>query len=302
MVNLTPPQKEIVLALIEIYEQKKSFVKSKEIALKIRKGEGTIRNIMPTLRALGLIESIPGPKGGYLPTNKAYEYFNIPEQYRSVNVPIHKKNGEYTGTFVTDIIFKSVYSPDFCQAIIKTIGEVSKLNIGEEIIIGPTSSGRMIIEGKIIGRDELHGELLLEVINIVSIPRESVKNIMSKRLVYLTPEMSIKDAASIIYKEFIRAAPIIDGNNLIGLLTSSDIARCLSEGKLNITVKEAASRKPVTINLNDDILEAMNRMRRSSIGRLIVIDQDGKPVGIITRTDLLSRIIKPFEMMSTKQS
>ncbi|MEM0232060.1 MAG: CBS domain-containing protein, partial [Candidatus Methanomethyliaceae archaeon] len=203
--------------------------------------------------------------------------------------------------FVSDIIFKSVYSPDFCQALLKIIGKVSQLNIGEEIIVGPASSGRMIIEGKIIGRDELHGELLLEVINIVSIPKESVKNIMSKRLVYLTPNMSLREAAAIIYREFIRAAPIIDeNNNLIGLLTSSDIAKCLSEGKIDITVKEAATRKPVTINLNEDILEAMNKMRKSSIGRLIVIDENGKPIGIITRTDLLSRIIKPFEMISVK--
>ncbi|MDH5806146.1 MAG: CBS domain-containing protein [Candidatus Methanomethylicaceae archaeon] len=301
MVNLTRPQKEIILALIEIYEQKKNFVKSKEIAMKIRKGEGTIRNIMPTLRALGLIESIPGPSGGYLPTSKAYECFNIPEHYRSINIPIFRKNGEATGAFVSDIIFKSVYSPDFCQALLKIIGKVSQLNIGEEIIVGPASSGRMIIEGKIIGRDELHGELLLEVINIVSIPKESVKNIMSKRLVYLTPNMSLREAAAIIYREFIRAAPIIDeNNNLIGLLTSSDIAKCLSEGKIDITVKEAATRKPVTINLNEDILEAMNKMRKSSIGRLIVIDENGKPIGIITRTDLLSRIIKPFEMISVK--
>jgi len=301
MVNLTRPQKEIILALIEIYEQKKKFVKSKEIAMKIRKGEGTIRNIMPTLRALGLIESIPGPSGGYLPTSKAYECFNIPEHYRSINIPIFRKNGEATGAFVSDIIFKSVYSPDFCQALLKIIGKASQLNIGEEIIVGPASSGRMIIEGKIIGRDELHGELLLEVINIVSIPKESVKNIMSKRLVYLTPNMSLREAAAIIYREFIRAAPIIDeNNNLIGLLTSSDIAKCLSEGKIDITVKEAATRKPVTINLNEDILEAMNKMRKSSIGRLIVIDENGKPIGIITRTDLLSRIIKPFEMISVK--
>lgn len=301
MVNLTQPQKEIILALIEIYEQKKNFVKSKEIAMKIRKGEGTIRNVMPTFRALGLVESIPGPNGGYLPTSKAYECFNIPEQYRSVNVPILRKNGEATGTFVSDIIFKSVYSPDFCQAVVKIIGKVSQLNIGEEIIIGPASSGRMIIEGKIIGRDDLHGELLLEVINIVSIPKEAVKNIMSKRLVYLTQNMSLREAAAVIYREFIRAAPIIDeNNNLIGLLTSSDIARCLSEGRIDITVKEAATRKPVTINLNEDILEAMDKMRRSSIGRLIVVDNNGKPIGIVTRTDLLSRIIKPFDMISSK--
>lgn len=301
MAQLSSPQREVILALIEIYEQKKSFVKSKEIAMKIGRGEGTIRNMMPVLRSLGLIESIPGPRGGYIPTSKAYESFSIPKHLKILKIPIYKKNGENTGIIVTDILFKSVYSPDFCQAVIKTVGDISKLNLGEEIIIGPTLFGRMVIEGKIIGRDEIHGELLIDIINVISIPKDNVKNIMSKRLVTLKADMSIKEAAAIMYKEFIRAAPIIENDSLIGLLTSSDIARCLSEGKIDITVKEAASRKPVIINLNEDVLEVMNKMRKSSIGRLIVVDDEGKPIGIVTRTDLLYRMIKPFEIIESKK-
>lgn len=281
--------------MIELYEKKKSFVKSKDLAIKTGRDEGTIRNITPVLRALGLVEALPGPKGGYMPTSKAYESFSIPKQFRTLKVPIYKKNGEDTGVTVTDILFKSVYSPDFCQVLLKVIGDLSKLEIGEEVVIGPTPSGRMVIEGKIVGRDEIHGEILLEIINIVSIPKERARNLMSKRLVSLPPNMPIKEAAGILYREFIRAAPVIDGSSLIGIITGSDVARCAIEDKLNLTVGEATSRRPITIGLDEDILEAMNKMRRSSIGRLVVVDEQGKPVGIITRTDLLSRMLKPFE-------
>ncbi|MBC7113903.1 MAG: CBS domain-containing protein, partial [Candidatus Methanomethyliales bacterium] len=285
----------------ELYEKKKSLVKSKDIALKTGRDEGTIRNIMPVLRALGLVEAVPGPKGGYMPTSKAYESFSIPKQFRTLTVPIYSRSGENAGVTVTDILFKSVYSPDFCQVLLKVVGDVSKLDIGEELVVGPTPSGRMVIEGKIVGRDEIHGEILLEVINIVSIPKERVRNLMSKRLVSVPPNISVKEAAGILYREFIRAAPVIDGTSLVGMITGSDVARCASEDKLHQMVSEATSRRPVTIGMDEDILEAMNKMRRSSIGRLVVVDDQNRPVGIITRTDLLSRMLKPFEMVETVQ-
>ncbi|MGQ9759207.1 MAG: CBS domain-containing protein [Candidatus Methanomethylicaceae archaeon] len=301
MASLRSPQKEIIVSLIELYEKNKCLIKSKDIAISTGRNEGTIRNIMPVLRSLGLVEAVPGPKGGYMPTIKAYECFSISKQFRTLSVPIHKKSGEDTGITVTDIIFKGVYSPDFCQALFKIVGDPSKLNLGEDLVVGPTPSGRMIIEGRIVGRDEIHNEILLEVINIISIPREKVKNLMSKRLVFLYPSMPIKEAAGILYREFIRAAPVIEDSSLVGIITSSDIARCVSEDKTNITVGEATTSRPITIGLDEDILEALNKMRRSSIGRLVVVDYDGKPVGIITRSDLLSRMLKPFEKVESTQ-
>ncbi len=292
---LSAPQKEIMIALLELYDKKRTLVKSREIANRIARDEGTVRNIMPVLRTLGLIDAIPGPKGGYLPTSKAYESFNVPKNLRSLSVPVYTKRGDKTDITVTDILFKSVFSPDFCQAILKVVGNLSKLDIGDGIVIGPTPSGRMIIEGEIKGRDDMHGEILLDVITLISIPKEKVQNVMSKRLVTVPSDLPLPEAAGVLYKEFIRAAPVVSGDNLVGVITSSDIARCMSEKKFEMNVGEAISRRPVTISSDDDILEAMERMRRSSMGRLVVLSPQGKPIGIITRTDILSRILKPFE-------
>jgi predicted transcriptional regulator len=298
--SLTAPQKDIMISLLELYDKNQSLVKSKEIATRTGRNEGTVRNVMPVLRAIGLVEAVPGPKGGYMPTSKAYESFNVPKSLRSLSVPIYTKKGENTDVTVTDILFKSVFSPDFCQALLKVIGNLSKLNISEDLVIGPTPSGRMIIEGKVTGRDDLHGEILLDVINLISIPKEKVRNVMSQKLVTVPAKMSLTEAAGILYKEFIRAVPVVDDGVLVGMLTSSDISRCMSEGKINAIVGESTSRRPVIISSDEDILEAMDKMRKSSIGRLVVVNSQGKPVGMITRTDILSRIIKPFEMIEDR--
>jgi hypothetical protein len=290
-----------VIALLELYDKKRCLVKSKEIAHRTGRDEGTVRNIMPVLRVLGLVDAVPGPKGGYIPTSKAYEGFNVPKNIHSLSVPIYTLKGEKTDITVTDILFKSVFSPDFCQAMLKVIGNISNLNVGEDLVVGPTPSGRMIIEGRVKGRDDMHGEILLDVINLISIPREKVMNVMSKRLVTIDKEMNITEAAALIYREFIRAVPVVDNGNVVGMLTSYDVARCMSEGMMKCRVYEATTRRPVIINPADDILEAMERMRRSSIGRLVVVDDQGKPVGMITRTDILTRILKPFEMVEARK-
>lgn len=61
MQNLSSTQREILLALIDIYNKNKRMVKSKEIADMIGKDEGTVRNVILSLKVLGLIESKPDP-------------------------------------------------------------------------------------------------------------------------------------------------------------------------------------------------------------------------------------------------
>ena len=71
--RLTISQREVLEALIRLYEQKRRLIKSKEIAELINRDEGTVRNIILSLKSLGLVESKTGPSGGYMPTLKAYE-------------------------------------------------------------------------------------------------------------------------------------------------------------------------------------------------------------------------------------
>jgi predicted transcriptional regulator len=47
MSSLSAPQKDIIVALLELYDKKRALVKSKEIASKTGRDEGTVRNIMP---------------------------------------------------------------------------------------------------------------------------------------------------------------------------------------------------------------------------------------------------------------
>jgi predicted transcriptional regulator len=63
--DLTQVQRDILTALINIHRGEGRAVKGEEIAELIDRNPGTIRNQMQSLRALNLVEGVPGPKGGY---------------------------------------------------------------------------------------------------------------------------------------------------------------------------------------------------------------------------------------------
>lgn len=68
---LTSVQKEILQSLINLYRTSDGkSVKGEEIAELMNRNPGTIRNQMQSLRSLGLVKGVPGPRGGYKPTIK----------------------------------------------------------------------------------------------------------------------------------------------------------------------------------------------------------------------------------------
>jgi len=71
-IELTSSQKSILTALINLYGEQEDAVKGEAIAEEVDRNPGTIRNQMQSLKALQLVEGVPGPKGGYKPTSNAY--------------------------------------------------------------------------------------------------------------------------------------------------------------------------------------------------------------------------------------
>lgn len=74
-----------------------------------------------------------------------------------------------------------------------------------------------------------------------------------------------------------------DDGNLIGVTTKSDLVKNFSNLYTGIyKVKDYMSKKVVTCRKSDSLPFALNMLNRNKISRLIVTDNDGKPVGVIS--------------------
>ncbi|UTB31890.1 MAG: CBS domain-containing protein [Methanobacterium sp. ERen5] len=288
---LTSVQKEILQSLINLYRNADASIKGEEIAEIMNRNPGTIRNQMQSLRSLGLVKGVPGPRGGYKPTIKAYHTLNIQASDNQSLVPIFRDGEKVKDITVSQIEFTSITHPGECEAAIKAVGNIKYLDLGDEIRIGPTPVNKLIVDGIVVGRDDMDNILLLDTTAIRSIPKKTVLEVASTDLIQLDPTDSIRDASKILSDRDIEGAPVVEDGHVIGILTLSDIIRAIGMGDEEQNVSEVMSSKNIiTVKQDLMIADAIEIMNKNSIGRVIVVDDHASPIGIVTRTDLLDKI------------
>ncbi|WP_292459805.1 CBS domain-containing protein [Methanothermococcus sp.] len=288
--DLTVVQKEILQELIDIYKEKNRPVKGTEIAIRLNRNPGTIRNQMQALRALNLVDGVPGPKGGYVPTSQAYRAIGLIYGEEEIIVPIYKEDERIDGVYVEKIVFDTVAHEKSCSSMIYIKGDTKIFNEGDIVKIGPTYHNKIIIFGKVAGRDDIDHILLIDVMGVASIPNVSVKSIAVKEnLIWLKPEVIIKNAAKIFYENNINGVPVISEGKLVGILTLHDLAYALSNDMENDCIEKIMVKNPLTTSPDKKVYDALILMEKKGVGRLIVVDKN-KVVGIITRTDILRLI------------
>jgi CBS domain-containing protein len=82
--------------------------------------------------------------------------------------------------------------------------------------------------------------------------------------------------------------PVMDNGNLLGTVTDRDIAlRVVAEGKdpQSTTVGEIASRDIVTVQPDDDLDDALQKMAKHQVRRLPVVE-DGRLIGVVAQADV----------------
>ncbi|MCQ8904038.1 MAG: CBS domain-containing protein [Methanothrix sp.] len=281
--ELTPVQRDILTALINIHRREGRAVKGEEIAELIDRNPGTIRNQMQSLKALNLVEGVPGPKGGYKATGAAYEALCLDNSSDIVDVPIIKNGVQVEGASASEIVFNKVMRHDSCDGTVRITGNVRDFNIGDEIEIGPTPVNRLYIRGEVIGRDDTMSRLIFKVREMISVPRIPVKKI-ARRAVRISPSASIQDAARTMIHNGVSEA-LVDETSP-GLVSLVDLVRAIADGRTAVEVKEIMTRGYLTIDSDDLVYEAIKIMGKTGTSQLVVTE-GGVPWGLVNPTDII---------------
>ena len=288
---LTSVQKEILQSLINLYQSSKGkSIKGEDIAEVMGRNPGTIRNQMQSLRSLGLVKGVPGPRGGYKPTIEAYHSLNISVSDEDSKVPIYKNDERLEEVSVAKIEFTSVPQPSECEAAIKVLGSIKDLNLGDMIKIGPTPVNNLGVMGEIVGRDDMDNILLVNTKTIRSIPKLSVGEIASRNVISFKMDCNIRDAAKKLIANEIDGAPVMKDGKVVGVFTVTDLVKAVAQDNDDKTVGDVMSTNVVIVNENLRIANAIEVMLKKSISRLIIADNDNNLLGIVTRTDLIDCI------------
>jgi len=211
IMDLTPVQRDILTALINIHRVEGRAVKGEEIAELIDRNPGTIRNQMQSLKALNLVEGVPGPKGGYKATGSAYEALNIEATGDVVTVPIVRNGVVVEGTTASEIVFNKVMHSHQCDGVVRVIGNIRDFNVGDSIEVGPTPVNRLYIRGKVTGRDDTMSRLIFHIDEMISVPKLAVKSI-ARRAVRMPANSSLQEAARIMVHNGVSEALVDDSS------------------------------------------------------------------------------------------
>jgi len=134
-----------------------------------------------------------------------------------------------------------------------------------------------------------------------------VRDRMSSPVVSVTPEMPFQDALMLMHERRFRRLPVTDTKGkLVGIVAERDLlyasaspATSLSVWELNyllskLKIRELMTKKVITTTPDTTIEGAALLMRAKRIGGLPVVDDNHRPVGIITETDIFNTLVEMF--------
>jgi predicted transcriptional regulator len=287
--ELTPIQKEILTALINLYRERKLAIKGEDIAEVINRNPGTVRNQMQSLKALGLVEGVPGPKGGYKATGETYRALCLLEMEKETVVPIKRNDELIPNATAAEISFTTVRHPDLCNATVHVIGDIKKFDIGDIIMIGPTPVNKLVMRGEVIGRDDIQNSILFVIQEMVSLPKKAVKNYIKKQTITIPAIATIQEASRILVENKIHGAPVKDKNAIVGIVTLTDIGKTLADGKTSLKIKDIMTKKIISVDAELPLYEVVKVFSKEKVGRLLV-RSNGDIVGLISKTDILDKL------------
>jgi CBS domain-containing protein len=121
--------------------------------------------------------------------------------------------------------------------------------------------------------------------------RREVQDLMVGDVVAIDSSTTLMEAAEQMRKSNVGILPVVEAGTLVGVITDRDlVVRALAEGvHPSSRVAEYATRDVVCARPTWDVHHAMQVMAACQVGRLPVVDDEDRVVGIITLSSLALR-------------
>jgi len=117
-----------------------------------------------------------------------------------------------------------------------------------------------------------------------------IRGLLKRPLVTVEKDVSIREAARKMEKEDVGFLVVVDERGQIcGVISERDIARLLAEGvdPDKTKVGDVARKDIVKIHYRDPVSKAAYLMRKHRIRHLVVVDDEGKPIGVVSVRDIV---------------
>jgi len=118
-----------------------------------------------------------------------------------------------------------------------------------------------------------------------------------REVVAISADASVREAVALLAERKIGAMPVIDGDEVAGILSERDVIYCLARdgaAMLDWPVTRIMTAPAITIDRSVSALAALSQMTKRRIRHLPVIE-DGRLIGLVSIGDLVAYRIARIE-------
>jgi CBS domain-containing protein len=118
--------------------------------------------------------------------------------------------------------------------------------------------------------------------------------LVKQSLVTVGPDHSVAEAAGRMSHSGVGSAVVLTDDGHPGIITERDVLRAVASGAdlAAASVADWMTANAITATASWSVVEAARRMSEGGFRHLIVLDDDGKPYGILSIRDLMKVLLQ----------
>src|SRR5438045_6226329 len=132
----------------------------------------------------------------------------------------------------------------------------------------------------------------------------TVRDVMVTDVVTVEPSASLTDAARVMEEANVGMLPVVQDGKLIGVITDRDIVvRAVAQeaDPASTAVGDCVSIDAIVAQADWSTDQAMQTMAQAQVGRLPVLDDDERLIGVVTLSSMAFRAPDKDEALETAQ-
>lgn len=122
-----------------------------------------------------------------------------------------------------------------------------------------------------------------------------IGQVMTTDVVTFSPDTTILEALDVIKQHRISGAPVTVGGELVGIISTEDLIRALRDGRIDRSVSAYMTKDLITVKAVDKVVEALKVFQKTKVGRLPVVNENNKLIGLLTKGDITNGLLTALQ-------
>ena len=124
-----------------------------------------------------------------------------------------------------------------------------------------------------------------------------IRDAVDQEVCTISMDTKMSEVRNILRNEKITAAPVLNNNELRGIISVEDYINWLQDGSVDVPVSERMSRDVVTMYDDETLVDAIKGFEKYRYYEFPVIERDsGDLVGVVTKFDVIIGLLKALDI------